>query len=132
AEGTHLVVTNLQTSETVKYASNAFLATKLSFINEIANFCDIVGADAQMVGYAMGLDKRISKQFLKPGPGYGGSCFPKDTQALVYMANSYGMQIQTVAAAILANKHQKTIPFTKLQQLLQTKTGSNSVAGKKI
>ncbi|MGB9637659.1 MAG: hypothetical protein ACPLY7_02560, partial [Microgenomates group bacterium] len=79
---TPFVITNWETAEMIKYAANAFLATKVTFINEIANICERVGADVHHVARAMGLDGRIGKKFLHPGPGYGGSCFPKDTLAL--------------------------------------------------
>ena len=80
------VITSLETAEMIKYASNAFLATKISFINEIANLCERVGADVHDVARAMGLDGRIGRKFLHAGPGFGGSCFPKDTKALVHLA----------------------------------------------
>ena len=80
------MVTNVETSELIKYASNAFLATKITFINEVAALCERLGADVIQVARGMGLDQRIGPQFLHPGPGYGGSCFPKDTEALVEIA----------------------------------------------
>src|SRR3989338_9514431 len=83
---TAFIVTTPETAELIKYASNAFLATKISFINEMANLCEVVNADVQDLAKGMGLDHRIGPQFLHAGPGYGGSCFPKDTLALVRMA----------------------------------------------
>ena len=80
---TPILFTNLETSELIKYASNAFLAVKISYINQMADLCEVVGADVHDVAKGMGLDKRIGNKFLHPGPGYGGSCFPKDTLALV-------------------------------------------------
>src|SRR4030042_1013706 len=87
---TPFVVTSLETAEMIKYATNGFLATKVTFINEIANLCEKVGADVHLVAKAMGLDGRIGKKFLHPGPGYGGSCFPKDTRALSKIAREKG------------------------------------------
>lgn len=96
---TPIIKTNLETSELIKYASNCFLATKISFINEMANICELVGADVSMVAKGMGLDNRIGKYFLHAGPGYGGSCFPKDTKALVSIADRLGYNLKVVKAA---------------------------------
>jgi len=104
---TPFVITSLETAEMIKYASNSFLATKISFINEIANLCEAVGADAHHVARAMGLDGRIGKKFLHPGPGYGGSCFPKDTRALWKMAQESGYSFKILDAVIKANEEQK-------------------------
>ena len=101
-----IVVTTPETAEMIKYASNAFLATKITFINEIANLCERVGADALQVAAAMGKDGRISPKFLHPGPGYGGSCFPKDTKALADMGEKYGARQTVVESVILANCQQ--------------------------
>jgi UDPglucose 6-dehydrogenase len=100
------VVTSLETAELIKYASNAFLATKISFINEIANLCEALGADVQGVAKGMGMDGRIGRKFLHAGPGYGGSCFPKDTLALSAFARAAGMQTGIVDAAVEANENQ--------------------------
>ncbi len=104
---TPIMHTNIETSEMIKYASNAFLALKISYINEIANLCDKVGADVHQVATAMGKDGRISSKFLHPGPGYGGSCFPKDTKALVNIAKENGLDFHTIEAAIIANEIKK-------------------------
>ena len=104
---TPFVITSLETAEMIKYASNSFLATKISFINEIANLCEVVGADVHHVARAMGLDGRIGKKFLHPGPGYGGSCFPKDTRALWKMAQESGYSFKILDAVIKANEEQK-------------------------
>jgi len=104
---TPIVETTPETAELVKYASNAFLATKISFINEIANVCERTGADVQVVAYAMGLDKRIGSKFLHAGAGFGGSCFPKDTKALVRIAEAAGEDARVVRAAVEVNEAQK-------------------------
>ncbi len=105
-----IVFTNPETAELIKYASNAFLASKISFINEIANFCNEVGADIDTLSYALGLDKRISPQFLKAGIGFGGSCFPKDTKALVKTGKQYGYDFKIIKSAIAVNENQKILP----------------------
>jgi UDPglucose 6-dehydrogenase len=104
---TPFVETNLETAEMIKYAANAYLAVKISFINEIANLCEATGANVQDVARAMGKDGRISPKFLHAGPGYGGSCFPKDTRALARTGEQFGSRIYIVEAAIEANKRQK-------------------------
>jgi UDPglucose 6-dehydrogenase len=103
---TPFVITNVVSAEMVKYASNAFLATKISFINEIANLCEAVGADVHEVARGMGLDNRIGRKFLHPGPGFGGSCFPKDTRAVASMAAQAGVPARIVDAVIAANEYQ--------------------------
>jgi len=103
---TPFVITNVVSAEMVKYASNAFLATKVSFINEIANLCEAVGADVHEVARGMGLDNRIGRKFLHPGPGFGGSCFPKDTRAVASMAAQVGVPARIVEAVIEANEYQ--------------------------
>ena len=120
---TPLVVTNIPSSEMIKYASNAFLAVKISFINEMANLSDAVGADVHTIARAMGLDGRISPKFLHPGPGYGGSCFPKDTEALVHTGDQYGVSFQVVKAAIDANKNQRQVILEKVRALLPDLNG---------
>ena len=97
---TPFVVTDVVTAELIKYASNAFLSVKISFINEVANLSEELGADVHMVAKGMGLDRRIGSKFLHPGPGYGGSCFPKDTRALAHIARRNGSPMQVVEAAI--------------------------------
>ncbi len=104
---TPIVKTNLQTSELSKYASNAFLATKISFINEMANICEESGADVNDISKIMGMDGRIGKYFLHPGPGYGGSCFPKDTQAIVHFSDKLNYDLKIVKAVEEVNKLQK-------------------------
>lgn len=113
-----IVVTTPETAEMIKYASNAFLATKITFINEIANLCEQVGADALEVAAAMGKDGRISPKFLHPGPGYGGSCFPKDTKALADTGEKYGAPMTVVESVIRANQHQKKLAAEKVMRRL--------------
>ncbi|MFZ1564211.1 MAG: UDP-glucose/GDP-mannose dehydrogenase family protein, partial [Leptotrichiaceae bacterium] len=104
---TPFVFTSVETAEMIKYASNAFLAVKISFINEMALLAEKVGADVQQIAKAMGQDGRISPKFLHAGPGYGGSCFPKDTKAIVDIAKKYGEEFKVIDAAIQANEKQK-------------------------
>ncbi|MGZ3613107.1 MAG: UDP-glucose dehydrogenase family protein [Thermodesulfobacteriota bacterium] len=111
---TPFVITSLETAEMIKYAANAFLATKVSFINEIANVCELMGADVHHVARAMGLDGRIGKKFLHPGPGYGGSCFPKDTRALARMAHEKGYLFKVLDAVIRVNEEQKKRMISKI------------------
>lgn len=113
------VVTNIETAEMIKYASNAFLALKITYINEIANLCELVGADVHKVAKAMGMDGRISPKFLHPGPGYGGSCFPKDTSALTYIANENGYSIKTIETVIKVNEEQKLRMVNKIANLIK-------------
>ncbi|MFQ6606389.1 MAG: UDP-glucose dehydrogenase family protein [Fidelibacterota bacterium] len=115
---TPIIHTTVETAEMIKYASNAFLALKISYINEIANLCEAVGADVHVVAKAMGIDGRISPKFLHPGPGFGGSCFPKDTRALVTQASKSGVEIRTIEAAIESNQAQKERMVMKLRSLL--------------
>ncbi|WP_420263574.1 UDP-glucose dehydrogenase family protein [Candidatus Magnetominusculus dajiuhuensis] len=111
---TPFIITNIETSELIKYASNAFLATKISFINEIANLCEHVGADVHDVARAMGLDGRIGKKFLHPGPGFGGSCFPKDTHALLSLATREGVTLNVVSGTIKTNDAQRELMLEKI------------------
>jgi UDPglucose 6-dehydrogenase len=113
---TPFVITNLETAEMIKYASNSFLATKVSFINEIANLCEAMGADVHHVARAMGLDGRIGKKFLHPGPGYGGSCFPKDTRALSRMAKERGYSFKILDSVIQVNEEQKRRMVSKIKE----------------
>ena len=110
--------TNVETAEMIKYASNAFLATKISFINEMANICELVGADVHQVAKGMGLDGRISRKFLHPGPGYGGSCFPKDTKAIVKLAETYGYRFKIVESVIEVNERQQMRMVDKIENVL--------------
>jgi UDPglucose 6-dehydrogenase len=113
---TPFVITSLETAEMIKYAANTFLATKVSFINEIANLCEAMGADVHDVARAMGLDGRIGKKFLHPGPGYGGSCFPKDTRALLRMALEKGYPFKILEAVVRVNDEQKKRMIDKIEE----------------
>ena len=117
------VVTNIATAELIKYASNAFLAAKISFINEISNLAERVGADVHHVARAMGLDGRISSKFLHPGPGYGGSCFPKDTLSLVSFSREFGVEQRVVSAAIAANDAQRERMIEKISEQIGALAG---------
>ena len=121
----HLPVVSVsrRSAEMIKYASNDFLALKISYINDIANLCELAGADIQDVVSGMGYDGRIGRQYLSPGIGYGGSCFPKDTKALDYLAKQHGYQLRTVKAAIDVNTDQKTALFRKARNRLITFLG---------
>ncbi len=115
---TPFILTSLESAEMIKYATNAFLATKVTFINEIANLCEKVGADVHHVAKAMGLDGRIGKKFLHPGPGYGGSCFPKDTRALSRIAREKGYTFRILDSVIQANEDQKRRMVDKIKEMV--------------
>jgi UDPglucose 6-dehydrogenase len=117
-EDTPVVRTDVKTSEMIKYASNAFLATKISYMNEIANLCEAVGADVTVVARAMGLDDRIGPKFLRAGAGYGGSCFPKDTKALVKTAERAGCDLEIVRSVISVNQRQRRRMVEKVERAL--------------
>jgi len=123
---TPYIETNLESAEMIKYASNAFLAVKISFINEIANLCEKTSADIKEVAKAVGRDGRIGGKFLHPGPGYGGSCFPKDTRALVRTARDADSPLSVIEAAIQANEEQKKFMVSKIESAL------GNLRGKKI
>ncbi len=113
-----LVETDVASAETIKYASNAFLSTKISFINEIANLCDCIGADIDAVSRGIGMDKRIGRDFLKAGIGYGGSCFPKDTRALDFIATLNGYQFTLLKSVIEVNNRQRLLPVVHVMRAL--------------
>lgn len=125
---TPFVITNLETAEMIKYASNAFLATKISFINEVANLCEAVGADVHHVAKAMGLDKRIGPKFLHPGPGFGGSCFPKDTKAFAAIGQEFGSPVKIVEAVIEVNENQKRRSINKVKEMLKDQVAGSTIA----
>lgn len=124
---TPIVNTNVETAEMIKYASNAFLALKISYINEIANLCELVGADVHVVSKTMGQDGRISSKFLHPGPGFGGSCFPKDTMALANTGKKNKIKMNTVEAAIKTNNEQKLRMVDKIKSLLDNKIKDKTI-----
>ena len=115
---TPFVITTPESAEMIKYASNAFLATKVSFINEIAGLCERLGADVHDVSRGMGMDARIGSKFLHPGPGFGGSCFPKDAQALVALGRSVDYDVRIVDAALRVNESQKSSIIERIKRLL--------------
>jgi len=115
---TPFILASLESAEMIKYATNGFLATKVTFINEIANLCEKVGADVHHVAKAMGLDGRIGKKFLHPGPGYGGSCFPKDTRALSRIAREKGYTFRILDSVIQANEDQKRRMVDKIKEMV--------------
>jgi UDPglucose 6-dehydrogenase len=123
---TPIVITSLEAAELIKYAANAFLATKITFINEVANLCDAIGCDVHDVARGMGMDNRIGRKFLHPGPGYGGSCFPKDTRALTTVADQFGVETRIVDAVIEANELQRQAMIPKIEKLV------GDLKGKKI
>lgn len=112
------VLTSLEAAELTKYAANAFLATKISFINEIASLCESIGCDVHDVAKAIGMDRRIGGKFLHPGPGFGGSCFPKDTQALASVAREFGRDSLIVDAVIEVNRRQRRAMLPKIEKLV--------------
>ncbi|GAC1410383.1 MAG: UDP-glucose/GDP-mannose dehydrogenase family protein [Actinomycetota bacterium] len=124
--GAPLIVTDQETAEMIKYASNAFLATKISYINAISNICDAVGADVKEVALGMGYDARIGFEFLKPGPGFGGSCFPKDCKALISVAEANGYQFDLLRGVLEVNDNQHRIIANKLDRI------TGGVSGKTI
>jgi UDPglucose 6-dehydrogenase len=124
---TPFLCTDLVSAETIKYAANAFLAVKVSFINEVAQLCDKTGADVKVVAKGMGTDSRIGPKFLNPGPGFGGSCFPKDTCAFVHKAKQVFMDLKIVEAALAVNENQRRFILKKLCELV-----GGSVEDKKI
>lgn len=115
---TPFVITNIPTAELTKYAANAFLATKISFINEMANYCERIGGDIHAIARGIGLDKRIGSKFLHPGPGFGGSCFPKDTRAAAHFARAGGEAFEIIEAVIRVNERQRERMVEKVERAL--------------
>ena len=125
---TPMVVTGLESAELIKYAANAFLATKISFINEMSALCEAVGADVHAVARGIGLDGRIGRKFLHPGPGYGGSCFPKDTRALVRIAQENSVTSRIVEAVMEVNEAQKARMISKIRSALGGSESGRTIA----
>jgi UDPglucose 6-dehydrogenase len=121
---TPFVITNPESAEMIKYASNAFLATKISFINEIANLCDRLGADVRDVAKGMGMDKRIGSKFLHPGPGFGGSCFPKDVRALSALARQAGYEMKLTDVVLQVNQSQTAAIIDRIKRVVPDLEGS--------
>ena len=126
-EGYPILFVNVETAELIKYSSNAFLAMKIAFANEVSDICEGVGADIELVIKGMGMDKRIGGQYMQPGPGYGGSCFPKDTLALTHIATDAGFPTGIIEAVIESNNERRSRMTTKI-----INSCGGSVAGKKI
>jgi UDPglucose 6-dehydrogenase len=126
---TPYIETSCESAEMIKYASNAFLSVKITFINEIANLCEKVGANVQDVARAMGRDGRIGAKFLHAGPGYGGSCFPKDTRAIAATGRQYGAPLSVVEATIQANERQKALMVDKIERGLRGQATDGGAAG---
>jgi UDPglucose 6-dehydrogenase len=126
-QGNPIIFMDEKSAELTKYAANSFLATKITFMNEIANFCELVGADVDKVRIGIGSDDRIGKRFLFPGIGYGGSCFPKDVQALVNSGNENGFSFEILKAVMNVNEEQKTVLFPKMLNFFR-----GDLKGKKI
>ncbi len=118
AKGVKFMATDIKSAELIKYASNAFLATKISFINEVANLCDSIKADVKDVAQGMGLDTRINHKFLEAGPGFGGSCFPKDVDEFIRTASDYGIEMRILEAVVKTNQFQRSVVIQKLQKHL--------------
>jgi UDPglucose 6-dehydrogenase len=128
-QGRPLVMTStVETAEIIKYAANTFLATKISFINELARLCEKIGADVEELALGMGLDSRIGDKFLKPGPGYGGSCFPKDTAALIKTARDFGSPVEIVEATKRTNDLHKSAMVEKISAAMGGKVNGKNVA----
>ena len=126
-KGSVFFQTNRRGAEMIKYASNAFLATKISYINEIANFCEKTGVNVEDVSLGMGLDKRIGSRFLRAGPAYGGSCFPKDTKAITVTADSFKTNLSIIKSVINSNSNRRMLLIKRIEKIL-----SNRIKNKKI
>ena len=127
SKGAHYVSTSRRAAELIKYASNAFLATKISFINEIANLCEKTGVKVEDISIGMGLDKRIGSRFLRAGPAYGGSCFPKDTKAIIYTADKFKTNLSVVKSVIKSNENRSNILLNRVINILKKKIKNKKI-----
>ena len=125
---TPMVITDLESAELIKYASNSFLATKISFINEMSNLCEAAGGSITDVARGMGLDRRIGPKFLHAGPGFGGSCFPKDLTALITMFQDHGLTARIAEAVVQVNAHQKSLAVKRVREALGGNEHGRTVA----
>ena len=121
SKGAKFISTNRRAAELIKYAANAFLATKITFINEIANLCEKTGIDVEDISIGIGLDKRIGSRFLRAGPAYGGSCFPKDTKAIVTTADKFKTNLSVIKSVINSNTSRSKLLLKKLMKFLITR-----------
>ena len=127
SKGAQYICTSRRAAELIKYASNAFLATKITFINEIANLCEKTGINVEDISIGMGLDKRIGSRFLRAGPGYGGSCFPKDTKAITSTADKFKINLSVIKSVIRSNENRSNLLLNKVYKIL-----NNKIKNKKI
>ena len=121
SKGAKYISTNRRAAELIKYASNAFLATKITFINEIANLCEKIGIDVEDISIGIGLDKRIGSRFLRAGPAYGGSCFPKDTKAIISTANKFKIDLSVIKSVVKSNTRRSSLLLNRINQILNNK-----------
>ena len=127
SKGAKYISTNRRGAELIKYASNAFLATKITFINEIANLCEKIKIDVEDISIGIGLDKRIGSRFLRAGPAYGGSCFPKDTKALVYTANKFKIDLSVIKSVIKSNKQRSQLLLKRVNKIMNNKIRNKNI-----
>ena len=127
SKGAHYINTSRRAAELIKYASNAFLATKITFINEIANLCEKTGINIEDISIGMGLDKRIGSRFLRAGPAYGGSCFPKDTKAITYTADKFKTNLSVIKSVIKSNKNRSKLLLERLYGILNKKVKNKQI-----
>jgi UDPglucose 6-dehydrogenase len=127
SKGAKFISTNRRAAELIKYASNAFLATKITFINEIANLCENVGVDVEDISIGIGLDKRIGSRFLRAGPAYGGSCFPKDTKAIINTADKFKTDLSVIKSVIKSNSLRSKLLLKKVSEILNKKIKNKKI-----
>jgi nucleotide sugar dehydrogenase len=127
SKGAQYVNTSRRAAELIKYASNAFLATKITFINEIANLCEKTGINVEDISIGMGLDKRIGGRFLRAGPAYGGSCFPKDTKAIVSTADNFKINLSVIKSVIKSNKNRSNILLKRVYEILKKRVKNKKI-----